>query len=157
MALCSSTTSELACHCVVGLRGKNGSLYECKPFVRVGDSYSRKGHIQVTGQLMRGQLEGSSMGKKHLQEPGRKLEFVRTLLIDNYDSYTYNIYQELSTVNGCKFCSFLHLSLFAASIFCPKSKTCINVTNYLWILWFTAFGFPTYVIYAFLAFLLILY
>ncbi|OAY79010.1 putative aminodeoxychorismate synthase, chloroplastic [Ananas comosus] len=27
-------------------------------------------------------------------------ELVRTLLIDNYDSYTYNIYQELSVVNG---------------------------------------------------------
>ena len=25
---------------------------------------------------------------------------VRTLLIDNYDSYTYNIFQELSVVNG---------------------------------------------------------
>uniref|UniRef100_A0A804I8N0 aminodeoxychorismate synthase n=1 Tax=Musa acuminata subsp. malaccensis TaxID=214687 RepID=A0A804I8N0_MUSAM len=27
-------------------------------------------------------------------------DVVRTLLIDNYDSYTYNIYQELSVVNG---------------------------------------------------------
>ncbi|XP_020578441.1 probable aminodeoxychorismate synthase, chloroplastic isoform X2 [Phalaenopsis equestris] len=27
-------------------------------------------------------------------------ELVRTLLIDNYDSYTYNIYQELAVVNG---------------------------------------------------------
>lgn len=27
-------------------------------------------------------------------------EPVRTLLIDNYDSYTYNIFQELSVVNG---------------------------------------------------------
>ncbi|XP_073006000.1 probable aminodeoxychorismate synthase, chloroplastic isoform X1 [Typha latifolia] len=31
---------------------------------------------------------------------GRTDEVVRTLLIDNYDSYTYNIYQELSVVNG---------------------------------------------------------
>ncbi|KAG1331965.1 Aminodeoxychorismate synthase, chloroplastic [Cocos nucifera] len=29
-----------------------------------------------------------------------KEEVVRTLLIDNYDSYTYNIHQELSVVNG---------------------------------------------------------
>ncbi|KAK8950950.1 hypothetical protein KSP39_PZI004927 [Platanthera zijinensis] len=28
------------------------------------------------------------------------LQQVRTLLIDNYDSYTYNIYQELAVVNG---------------------------------------------------------
>ncbi|KAG0479539.1 hypothetical protein HPP92_010397 [Vanilla planifolia] len=27
-------------------------------------------------------------------------QLVRTLLIDNYDSYTYNIYQELAVVNG---------------------------------------------------------
>src|SRR5476651_958148 len=27
---------------------------------------------------------------------------VRSLLIDNYDSYTYNLYQLLSIVNGCE-------------------------------------------------------
>uniref|UniRef100_A0A0E0LF72 aminodeoxychorismate synthase n=1 Tax=Oryza punctata TaxID=4537 RepID=A0A0E0LF72_ORYPU len=32
--------------------------------------------------------------------PGEEQPPVRTLLIDNYDSYTYNIFQELSVVNG---------------------------------------------------------
>ncbi|XAR65404.1 Aminodeoxychorismate synthase [Bertholletia excelsa] len=50
--------------------------------------------------MLPGQLEGSYIQRRRLEEPSQKLEFVRTLLIDNYDSYTYNIYQELSIVNG---------------------------------------------------------
>lgn len=38
--------------------------------------------------------------KEEEEEEILKDEVVRTLLIDNYDSYTYNIYQELSVVNG---------------------------------------------------------
>ncbi|KAM7272945.1 hypothetical protein ACFE04_027609 [Oxalis oulophora] len=55
----------------------------------------------ITCHLMPRHMEGSVVGgRKELEEPGKKLDFVRTLLIDNYDSYTYNIYQELSVVNG---------------------------------------------------------
>ncbi|KAK1268457.1 Anthranilate synthase component II [Acorus gramineus] len=42
------------------------------------------------------------MGERHNKASSRPAH-VRTLLIDNYDSYTYNIYQQLSMVNGGKF------------------------------------------------------
>jgi len=41
--------------------------------------------------------------KKILQEPVSMLEFMGPLLIDNYDSYTYNIFHGLSIVSGWKF------------------------------------------------------
>ncbi|KAF3966479.1 hypothetical protein CMV_009430 [Castanea mollissima] len=95
--------------CVEGLRRSNVNILVPRPSVRVGYS-PKKDSIQVsdndTGKmiianhLMPGKVEGPYMGKKQLQKSSQKLEFVRTLLIDNYDSYTYNIYQELSVVNG---------------------------------------------------------
>jgi para-aminobenzoate synthetase len=104
MALCSSTSLELKNPFIEGTKGK---IATSKSFLRVG--YVAKNEkscccngrkVAVSSHLMPGHLEGSFMGKKRLEEPSQKMDFVRTLLIDNYDSYTYNIYQELSVVNG---------------------------------------------------------
>lgn len=55
----------------------------------------RRGSILPTAVGLRRRGRGRGRGRAGVPPPP-----VRTLLIDNYDSYTYNIFQELSVVNG---------------------------------------------------------
>lgn len=106
-----SLPSEIKTSCFDGLRSKDRIKILYKPSIRV-EKFNRYEPIRVlnnearegviSSEMMPGCLEGSVVGNRRLEEPSRKMDFVRTLLIDNYDSYTYNIYQELSVVNGGK-------------------------------------------------------
>lgn len=70
-----------------------------KDSIQVSSRDARKSALSC--QYVPKQLEETCLvGKPAVSKPKQKLEFIRTLLIDNYDSYTYNIYQELSVVNG---------------------------------------------------------
>lgn len=76
----------------------SASDFVSKDSIQVSSRGPRK--VMLSSQYVQGQLEGTRSLGKPLSNQRQKLEFIRTLLIDNYDSYTYNIYQELSVVNG---------------------------------------------------------
>ncbi|XP_043713049.1 aminodeoxychorismate synthase, chloroplastic isoform X2 [Telopea speciosissima] len=99
--------------CSTGLQSTDERLPISKNVGRVGrlGCFSTQDQLQVLNcddrkvglspHLVIGPLQESSMVKKHLEgEANLKFKVVRTLLIDNYDSYTYNVYHELSVING---------------------------------------------------------
>lgn len=103
--------------------------YSTRKDVHVSDHELRKTVISNHPMPMPGHLQGPYKGEKQLKGSSHKLEYVRTLLIDNYDSYTYNIYQELSVVNGCKISLSVSVCIYIYIYICIYVYVYMNATT----------------------------
>ncbi|CDP04366.1 unnamed protein product [Coffea canephora] len=101
VSMCSMS-SEIAFSSCESLQGRNLYLMPLKSFGKDNARMQKRvvGNVLVSSHLIPHHLEESFPRKAQLEGKNQKLQFIRTLLIDNYDSYTYNIFQELSIVNG---------------------------------------------------------
>ncbi|KAM0000997.1 putative aminodeoxychorismate synthase [Helianthus debilis subsp. tardiflorus] len=78
----------------------NKSMSTSSSSIRASDLANKDG-IQVSSHDARkAVLSRQMVGTRLMGKPRQKLDFIWTLLIDNYDSYTYNRYQVLSVTNG---------------------------------------------------------
>ncbi|CAH9119042.1 unnamed protein product [Cuscuta europaea] len=100
----SSSISYVGSFCG-NIRFKNLNYLVTEPFARIGNSNTKAKLQRSHDDVISSHLVPRSLGElpalqKELKVSVQKSEKIRTLLIDNYDSYTYNIFQELTVVNG---------------------------------------------------------
>lgn len=72
--------------------------------------------LSVGCRLVVGEGDGEAGTRKNEMDRVGEKRLVRTLLVDNYDSYTYNIYQDLSVTNGGHLKKKTYIVFFARSI-----------------------------------------